>query len=65
MEANIFEIVKYITHPIALIAYIAALITYYFIVKNVNDRKKLESHAATYRQQSLQRAYLYDNKTNL
>ena len=37
-----------ITHPISLVAYVCALVTYYFVRKNVNDRKKLQANPAAY-----------------
>jgi len=49
LEVSFFEITKYITHPISLVAYVCALITYFFISRNINDRKKLEANPEAYR----------------
>lgn len=48
LDINIFEISKYITHPISLIAFVCALITYFFIQRNINDRKKLQANPTAY-----------------
>ncbi|GGK80649.1 hypothetical protein ACD591_10030 [Rufibacter glacialis] len=49
LDVSFFEVTKYITHPISLVAYACALVTYYFISKNINDRKKLEANPEAYR----------------
>lgn len=45
---SFFEIIKYVTHPISLVAYVSALITYFFISRNINERKKLEGNPEAY-----------------
>lgn len=48
LDISFFEITKYITHPISLVAYVCALILYFFISKNINDRKKIEANPEAY-----------------
>lgn len=43
-----FDLVKYITHPISLIAYLCALVATYLIVKNNNERKMLAANPKAY-----------------
>ena len=38
-----FSISQYITNPISLIAFFIAALMAYFIARNINDRKKIES----------------------
>lgn len=48
LDSAPFGVAQYITHPIALIAYACALVAYYFVSKNTNDRKKLEANPDAY-----------------
>ncbi|HMI01142.1 MAG TPA: hypothetical protein VK541_01595 [Pedobacter sp.] len=41
--ADAFSVTQYITHPISLLAYIAAAVMVYFINRDVNRRKLIES----------------------
>src|SRR5919202_6466111 len=48
LQSNPIDAARYITHPISLVAYACALVVYYFVSKNINDRRKLKENPETY-----------------